>query len=890
MVKSSGEHNAFGGASIDLDNFAHAVVRTVWEPVLVVTAGLKIVAASEEFYSTFGLHSKEIKGLLLQELDEKYWDLKGLHNLLTTVKKGNSLRDHEFLIDLKNFGEKAFLINAESVDYLSNQGLILISFKPKADTRHQRSKDIYYLKTVRDILSNAPAMICRLKGPEHIFELANEQYLDLIGKRDILGKTVREALPEVENQGFIELLDIVYKSGKPFIGNEISIKLKQPGKPDKNAFLDFVYQPIFEPNGEVSGIFVHAVDVTEKVSVRKKVEQSEQELRNMLETLPAIIWLTDSEGTTKYMNKNWYEYTGQTSGEAEESNWVDAVHPEEREKTNRQFGKAFRERKPYHAIFRLRSRKGDYRWVIGRGSPKFTIEGEFQGMIGTVVDIHEEKLKEQLIRDKENRIRAIVQEATVATAVYTGEEMKIEMANDAMVNLWGKDRSVIGKSLREALPELEGQPFFDLLQKVYNTGETYWGKEDKVDLLINGRMQTGYFNFTYKPLRNEKNEIYGILNMAQDISEMVNSRELLKQSESHFRQMANLMPEKVTNTDAEGNLIYFNQNWLDYTGIEREELVLRGWSHLIHEDDFRKFEKKWRKSLKTGKNFEMEIRILGREGKYKWHLSRAEAVKDDDGRIKMWISTNTEIHRLKEEEKRKEDFLKMVSHELKTPVTSIKGYVQLLLTLLRRSNGADHSKLPLQPSLERIDHQIVRLTRLISEMLDLSRLEENKMVLQKEVFNINDLVTQTVQDISYTNTQHRIDINHEYRCSVFGDKDRLGQVLINFITNAIKYSPESQNIRIQVKKFKEDKVAVCVIDEGIGIDKEDQKKIFKRFYRIGGESEETYAGFGIGLYLANEIIQRHNGVIEVDSQKGKGSEFRFILSVASEDEMITKEL
>ncbi|HSJ11450.1 MAG TPA: PAS domain-containing sensor histidine kinase, partial [Gillisia sp.] len=331
--------------------------------------------------------------------------------------------------------------------------------------------------------------------------------------------------------------------------------------------------------------------------------------------------------------------------------------------------------------------------------------------------------------------------------------------------------------------------------------------------------------------------------------------------------------------DAAGNFIYFNQDWLDYTGLTFEELKEKGWIDLIHPGEREYFRERWQASLDSGEAFEMELRCINKNGKYKWHLSRAEAVKNEDGTIKMWIGTNTEIQKLKEEEKRKGDFLKMVSHELKTPVTSIKGYVQLLLSLLKRDNVVVQG-LPLEPSLQRIDHQIKRLTRLISEMLDLSRIEENKLELKKEIFSINDLVNDTVQDIIYTNTQHNIEIQQDFKCNVLADKDRIGQVLINFITNAIKYSPDSRDIVVKVQKHKNNQVAVVVKDKGIGIDKKNHRNIFKRFYRIGGKGEDTYSGFGIGLYLANEIIQRHNGTITVKSKKGKGSDFCFVLSTA----------
>lgn len=737
------------------------------------------------------------------------------------------------------------------------------------------------------------------------------------------------------------------------------------------------------------------------------------DLDQLIETLPAIIWITNSEGFCTFLNKNWYIYTGQSKGEAEGYGWLNALHPGDKEEARARFLKASEEHTDYSARYRLRTKEGDYHYVIDRGKPRFSESGQFLGMIGTVIDVNEEVKQSEIVKEKEHRIRTIVDEATVATAVYTGLDMKIDLANDAMIRLWGKDRSVIGKTLKEALPELEDQPFFQLLHNVYTTGETYWGKEDRVDLEIDGKMQTGYFNFTYKPLRNEAGEIYGILNMAMDVTEQFEARKRteeserryqeiihsspaliatfegedmvikiandailkawgkgddvigqplltalpelvgqgfgemlnkvyktgkpfrayempvklvrngreeemyfnfvyypqldskgnitgivdiatevtpqailnkkIKESESHFRQMADLMPEKVVSTDARGNVIYFNQHWLNYSGITSEELKKQGWTSRIIPEDRIPYLEQWEKSLASGENLDMEIRILNKDGEYKWHLSRAEAVKDKDGNIKMWIGTNTDIQRLKEEEKRKGDFLKVVSHELKTPVTSIKGYIQLLLTMLKVAKDSSVGSLPLQPSLERIDHQITRLTRLISEMLDLTRIEEKKLELQHKVFSINELVEQTVQDIHYTNTQHNIEIEEGEEFFVYADKDRIGQVLINLITNAIKYSPESHEVNIRIWEPAEGKVTVSVKDRGIGIDEIDHQNIFKRFYRITEEDEDTYSGFGIGLFLANEIIERHNGVMEVTSKKGEGSEFSFTLAVTSKN-------
>ncbi|MDT0677703.1 PAS domain S-box protein [Autumnicola musiva] len=880
--------NSFAGSNSMIENklvaknFAASVIYTVREPVLILDKDSEFVDANAGFYSVFEIEGEE---LLVSEMNNNKGIFREFKEILKRkLTAGEGIKDYKFVCDFPKAQVKSFLVNANYTnDAKDNGALILISFKELDTVEPKGTEEKNNLVNLHEIFSQAPAMICLLRGPEHVFDFANENYFQLVGHRNIIGKNVREALPEIEDQGFFEMLDGVYQSGEVFKGKELPVKLDVGEKELKNSYLDFVYQPILNASEEVSGIFVHAVDITEKVAARRKIEESENELRYLIDTVPAIIWITKLDGQNYYLNKNWYKYTGQTVSEGRDFGWLNAVHPDDRQRVDNIFTKAVKNREGCHMTFRLRNKDGSYRWVLDSGRPMLSAEGEYEGMIGTVIDVHEEKIKEQLVREKEHRIRSIIEEATVATALYTGKEMKIEIANDAMVELWGKDHSVIGTMLHEALPELEGQPFHELLQGVYNTGETYWGKEDPVDLVIDGKLQTGYFNFTYKALRDENGDIYGILNMAVDVSETVRSKELLKESESRFRQMADLMPEKVANTDAEGNFIYFNQGWLEYTGLKSEQLAAKGWANFIHPDEKEAFQKNWQNSLDTGSDFEMEFRYKNKHRQYNWHLSRAEAITDENGKIQMWICTATEIQRLKAEEKRKEDFLKMVSHELKTPITSIKGYVQFLLSLLNNEEEVQLSAIPFKTSLERMDHQIVRLTRLISEMLDLTRIEKNKLELQKQTFCLNTLVAETVQDIEYTNTQHKIVITAKEECWIHADKDRIGQVLINLVTNSIKYSPFNWEIEVKIEKSSVDKVLVSVKDFGIGIDKQNQQKIFKRFYRIDEKSEETYSGFGIGLYLAREIIERHNGIIEVKSEIGRGSVFTFTLDAASEE-------
>ncbi len=222
-------------------------------------------------------------------------------------------------------------------------------------------------------------------------------------------------------------------------------------------------------------------------------------------------------------------------------------------------------------------------------------------------------------------------------------------------------------------------------------------------------------------------------------------------------------------------------------------------------------------------------------------------------------------------DKQKDKFLGMASHELKTPITSIKAFTQVLY---RRVNKDDHQEYA--ALLENINTQTDKVTKLINDLLNVSNIEEGKLVLKKEMFDANALAAKTISDIQYTTDTHQIIKEGKIKSQVFGDADRISQVIANLLTNAIKYSPKADKLIVRLAE--EGKNAVFTVqDLGPGIDKEDQNKIFERFYRTKEHEERNIAGFGLGLYIASEIVKRHKGKIWVTSKKGKGSAFNFTI-------------
>ena len=223
----------------------------------------------------------------------------------------------------------------------------------------------------------------------------------------------------------------------------------------------------------------------------------------------------------------------------------------------------------------------------------------------------------------------------------------------------------------------------------------------------------------------------------------------------------------------------------------------------------------------------------------------------------------------------RDDFISIASHELRTPVTSLKLYIQVLQKQFGR-RGEER----LASSFAKMDAQLNKLTLLIEDLLNVSRIEYGKLYFQEDWFDLNEVVKETVEQIQSTTSKHRIRIEGRISQLVWGDKDRIGQLLTNLLTNAVKYSPLADTIIIRLTAV-QDAIVVSVQDFGIGIEKEHLNHIFDRFHRVSDPEEKTYPGLGIGLYIAREIIQRHGGTLTVESEKGKGSLFSFTLPYKS---------
>jgi len=342
-------------------------------------------------------------------------------------------------------------------------------------------------------------------------------------------------------------------------------------------------------------------------------------------------------------------------------------------------------------------------------------------------------------------------------------------------------------------------------------------------------------------------------------------------SREHFKALADHITQMTWTNLPNGDVNYYNQRWYDYTGLTFDETKEWGWRGVVHPDDIEETIARYVTSLQTGQIFEMENRYRrGRDGAYRWHLNRALPIRSEKGEIVFWVGTATDIEEQKRELERKDEFIGVASHELKTPLTSLKGYLQLL-----RLYNKEELPPMVKQYLEKANASIGKLQFLVDDLLDVSKIKAGRLSYSMEKVNVRALVANCVENAIHMNSVYHFEVENEKDFVIWGNAERLEQVLMNLINNAVKYSNGSKDVEVRTSEY-ENWVRVSVTDHGIGLSDEQKFKIFERFYRVEDKKNMT-SGLGMGLYISSEIINTHNGKIGVDSEFGKGSTFYFDL-------------
>jgi two-component system CheB/CheR fusion protein len=520
--------------------------------------------------------------------------------------------------------------------------------------------------------------------------------------------------------------------------------------------------------------------------------------------------------------------------------------------------------------------------VVGKRTIKFNAqpvlkENDENLVLMAMEDITERVTAGKKTEESEARYHNLIHSSPSIILILKGEDLIISVVNDAMLETMGKGKDVIGKPLLTVVPEIVEQGMGDLLHQVYKTGEPSYGYDVPLHVIRNGKRELSYYTYVYQAQRDLDGNIEGVSVIGNVVTPQAEFNKKIRESEARFHLMADLMPAKVTTANPEGGVTYFNKAWLDYAGMSLKELQDFGYHQIMHPDELEEFQKHLQESGKTGTVLEMEMRFMNKDGNYRWHLNRALPVMDTNGNLQMWIGATTDIQEQKRREEEKSEFISIASHELKTPLTTAKLYIHLLQGNLsekglQKKENQDNNLMFVQKA----EKSIERLQLLIEELLDLDKIKLGKLDLNITTFNFNDMLDDAIEEVQVFSYNHTIMKEGNISLPFKGDKDRMQQVIINLLTNAIKYSPESKNIFIMVTE-EEGMIKVAVKDQGVGIKKENLNKIFDLYYRE--ESSHSFQGFGIGLSISSEIVHRHNGKIWAENNPGKGTTVYFTLPV-----------
>ncbi|HYI97335.1 MAG TPA: PAS domain S-box protein [Bryobacteraceae bacterium] len=716
-----------------------------------------------------------------------------------------------------------------------------------------------------DFLENA-AIGMHWVGPDGTILWANRAELEMLGftQEEYVGREIGEFHADQER---IEDILRRLKAGEVLKDYEAQLKCK-----DGSLRTVLISSNALSENGKFIHTRCFSRDITEQKLVQEKLAESELRMRKLIEALPVAVYTTDTEGRLTMFNQAAVDLSGWTP-ELGADFWYafwQFYRPDGTLLPVDEYPMALtlREGRPIGG-YELRAKRADGKSLIliPYPTPLRDSSGKLIGAVNLIVDVTERKKGDEAIR----RLAAIIE---------SSEDAIIAKNLDGLITDWnaGAER-IFGYTIEEVI----GQPVTILIPP------------DRVDEEPNiiARVRRGEriehyetvrrrkdgalldISLSVSPIFDQHGRIVGASKIARDISSQVLVRSKIAESEKRLRFMADSMPQKIFTANASGEMDYFNRQWTDFAGLPIEELKARDWTDFIHPVDVEETIRLWRRSIETGEDFQFVHRFRSSDGLYRWHLSRAHAMRDDAGKVLIWIGSNTDIHEEKqtqEELRRLNDDLNQfafaASHDIQEPLRMITSYSQLLL---RRSHGVLGEEA--SQYVEYITEGAARMRDLLGDLLSFTRLGADEQESPESV-ELNGIFRMAFQNLETSIAESGAIVTCETLPTIHGQKAHFVQLFQNLIGNAIKYRGESAP-RIQISCEKRNmEWRFAIADNGIGIDSQYFATIFVAFKRLHGKA---IPGTGIGLAICKRVVERYGGRIWVESQPNLGATFYFTL-------------
>jgi len=537
----------------------------------------------------------------------------------------------------------------------------------------------------------------------------------------------------------------------------------------------------------------------------------------------------------------------------------------------------------------LITKDGAERPIDDSASPIHDEHGHAVGCVLIFRDVTEKRRAEEALRQSEERYRSLTQ--AITSVVWTVDELGRFVTPQPS---WAAFTGQTWEELRDFGWTNALHP--DDRERVWKLWET--ARASRALYKSDGRVwhaASGSYHHVEAravPMLNPDGSVREWVGECLDITDRKLVEEVLQQAEERLRFVLDSAPQKIFTAKPNGDVDYFNPQWTEFTGLSFEQIKDWGWTKFIHPDDVEENVRVWQRSIDTGAPFHFEHRFRRADGEYRWHLSRAVPLWDAEDKVVMWVGSNTDIHEqrqtanqlrqyaadLSEADRRKNEFLAMLAHELRNPLAPIRHAVQIL-----RLTGGDAQAV--SAASEMLERQISQMVRLVDDLLDVSRISRGKIELRKEQVELAPIVNQAVEAarLLVECMEHELAVSLPTQpLYLNADPTRLAQVVGNLLNNACKFTNKGGRIWLTVEREAEQAV-IRVRDNGIGVAADQLSRIFDMFTQVDTTLERSASGLGIGLSLVKNLVEMHDGTVEVHSAGvGQGSEFVVRLPILAE--------
>jgi len=738
------------------------------------------------------------------------------------------------------------------------------------DSSHDKSKGAAgeSERLLRLITDRSPVLIAYI-GTDGTYKFVNKPYAERFGLRqqDLVGRTIRDVLGEE-----------AYASIEPYVdaalrGERGEFEMELASGEMGAHYVRGAYEPEFDEVGQLAGFVTMVIDITDRKQAEERISIEERFSDLMVNSLPGVFYLINDQGRFLRWNKHIEEVSGYSGEEISKMSAPDFFGEADKPMVAERMRQVFTNGEA--------TAEGNLVTKSGGRIPYF--------FTGRMIEFDHKPCLIGMGIDVTRRRQAEMAQSYLAAIVESSDDVIVSMSLDGSITSWNKGaertfgysaEEMVGKPIRVLIPPELAQEEEEILGKIRGgmNVEHYETERMRID---GSRIQ---ISATVSPIRSANGEIVGASEIAHDITERKREEDILRESEGRFRALADSAPVLVWMQDASG-VLFVNRAYLDFLGLG-DQAVIRGydWAQYIHPEDREAYVAAYLDCLARRAPFDAEFRFRRHDGEYRWMRSVAVPRLTAEGEFLGHTGCSFDVHEarmaaaaLREADRHKDEFLAMLAHELRNPLAPIRNAVQALKMI-----GPPDPQL--QKLRDMIDRQVTHMSRLVDDLLDVSRITRNKIELRKERLELMTVIVRAV-DASrplIDARKHRLTVSlPPDPAPVEGDLTRLSQVISNLLDNAAKYTEEGGNISLTSENVGS-RAVIRVKDDGMGIPSHILPHVFDLFTQADRSLDRSQGGLGIGLTLVRRLVELHGGSVEAHSAgPGKGSEFVIYLPIAT---------